>query len=356
MMLIFKNSDEIKFHNDDIFLHFTGNIFGIGCSISSENAINKIIDLKQRDANKGFILLFSSMEQLEKYNFALIKNKRINNLLFQYLPGNLTTLFYTEDTRFTKISQNKKVAARIPASKVLRDFIDKIGHPIVSSSINISGETNVTDIEVILKNYETWFDYGLYDENEKQYLPLPSTVLDIIENENAELQLKCLREGSVPFSEIKESFHKPLIQFVCVGNICRSPIAEYYMSILLFQENLPFRVGSSGLLERRQLISEDTRNVLMKNGISPIQRVSIPIDENIVRNSFLLICMSIDVKKHLIQRFPDAAHKVFTFAEFTNNTADIEDPFGLDFDHFEKAFEMIKKYSDDLIKKLKDNY
>ena len=69
MIKIFKTEKEIDEKPDDVFLHFTGNIFGIGCSAFSQNAIDKIIKLKHRDENKGFILLFSSMEQLKKYKF-----------------------------------------------------------------------------------------------------------------------------------------------------------------------------------------------------------------------------------------------------------------------------------------------
>ena len=356
LIKIYKTPAEIPFNPTDVFLHFTGNIFGIGCSAFNEFAINKILDLKQRDANRGFILLFSSMEQIKQYDFKEFKIHKIYSLLNQYLPGNLTTIFKTEDIRFKNIWQNQKVAIRIPTSKVLRDFIEQIGHPIVSSSINVSGLSFCSDINILHRQFSDWFDYGLHDEDEKADLPLPSTILDVAKNESDEMQIKCLREGSIPFAEIKESFQNPLVQFVCVGNICRSPMAEQYANIRFKEENLPFRVASCGLIENRKMISEGSKAVMKKNDILPTQSVSIQVDENIVRRSFLLICMSKDIKKHLLARFAEAANKTFTFAEYTENLQEIDDPYGLDFSHFEKAFDLIKKYTDDLIVKLKNYY
>ncbi|MCL2064583.1 MAG: Sua5/YciO/YrdC/YwlC family protein [Candidatus Cloacimonetes bacterium] len=353
MINIFKTGNEIRHSPDDVFLHFTGNIFGIGCSAFSENAINKIHELKQRDTQKGFILLFSSIEQIKLYKFPLLENNKLYSLLNQYFPGNLTTILSTDDDSFAHIWQNQKVALRIPKSNILREFITKIGHPIVSTSINISGNPYCTDVSVLHKQFSDWFDYGLYDENEPADQPIPSTLIDIFDNENKDLQIKCLREGSIPFSEIKESFQKPLIQFVCIGNICRSPIAEYYANKRLVEENIAFRVESCGLIENRKLISTDAKTVLKKNGIDSAQRVSIQVDEGIVRRSSLLLCMSKDVKKHLLERFPDAKNKIFTFAEYTGHENEIEDPYGMDFSYFETAFEQIKDYTEDLLKILK---
>ena len=370
MIKIYKSPKEIDFKPDDVFLHFTGNIFGIGCMAFSEKAKDRILRQKQRDENKGFILLFHSIDHLKSFAFPQLQNQKIFNLLNQYLPGNLTIILHTEQKCFEKVWQNNKCAVRIPKSKLLRDFIKQLGQPIVSTSINVSGNPFCTDLKILLKEFSEWFDYGLYDEREEADQPLPSTLLDIVEVMKKEspstpsksqalmggimeLQIKCLREGSIPFSEIKSSFNKPLIQFVCIGNICRSPMAEYYAAKRFEEEKLPYRVSSCGLIEFRKLISDNSKAVLNKNGIGAVQRFSVPVDDTIVRSSFLLLCMSKDVKRHLVDKFPEAKNKIFTFAEYTGNVHEIDDPYGLDYVHFEKAFELIKKYTEDLINELR---
>ena len=354
MIEIFKSADLIKFKKNDIFLHFTGNVFGIGCSAFSTKAIKKIIDLKQRDESKGLVLLFSSFEQAKKYRLPQLNNHRILSLLNQYLPGNVTAVLHTDDKDFEHIAIENKLAFRIPNSKILRDFIDKIGTPILSTSINVTGQTYCSDLNLLQKQFSDWFDYGLYDENEKAGVALPSTLFDFNNDVNGDLQLICLREGSVPFSEIRDSWSKPLIQFVCVGNICRSPIAEYYLRKRIEEENLPYRTASCGLSPTVNVISEHSKKILESQNLNAENRLSILVNEVIIRQSAVLLCMSKHIKKHLVDNFPDAVNKVFTFAEFTGNSKDIDDPYGLDYSHYNKAWELIKKYSEDLVIRIKD--
>jgi len=46
MISIFNSKKKKEWGEDTIFLHHTGNIYGIGCSITSEKAINKIKKIK----------------------------------------------------------------------------------------------------------------------------------------------------------------------------------------------------------------------------------------------------------------------------------------------------------------------
>ena len=204
MIKIYKNHQDIEFKTSDVFLHFTGNIFGIGCSAFDTTAIERIIELKHRDANKGFIVLFSSLKQAKGYGLPQLDNTRIKALLEEFYPGNLTAIMQTEDKRFEKVWLNSKIGIRIPASKILRDLIDRIGNPIVSTSINVSGNPFCTDLDVLQKEFADWFDWGLYNETEPADKPLPSTVIDFVEGEK--LEVKCLREGSIPFAEVLSRF------------------------------------------------------------------------------------------------------------------------------------------------------
>ena len=205
MIKIYKNVNEIDFKNSDVFLHFTGNIFGIGCSAFDTEAIDRIVDLKHRDANKGFIVLFSSLEQAKEYGLQQLDNPQIKALLEAFYPGNLTAIMQTEDKRFEKVWLNSKIGIRIPASKTLRDLIDKIGNPIVSTSINVSGNPFCTDLNVLQNEFADWFDWGLYNEEEPADKPLPSTVIDFVMGET--IEVKCLREGSIPFEEVLSKFN-----------------------------------------------------------------------------------------------------------------------------------------------------
>ena len=52
-MKIYNKISNVKYFDDSVFLHFTGNMFGIGCSVFSKGGIRKINELKQKKENKG---------------------------------------------------------------------------------------------------------------------------------------------------------------------------------------------------------------------------------------------------------------------------------------------------------------
>ena len=205
MIKIYKNPHDVEYKESDVFLHFTGNIFGIGCSAFDSKAIDRIVELKHRDANKGFIVLFSSLEQAKEYGLPQLENLRIKVLLEEFYPGNLTAILQTEDRRFEKVWLNSKIGIRIPTSKILRDLIDKVGNPIVSTSINVSGNPFCTDLGVLQHEFSDWFNWGLYNETEPADQPLPSTVIDFVDGEK--IEVKCLREGSIPFEQVLKKFN-----------------------------------------------------------------------------------------------------------------------------------------------------
>ena len=47
-MKIYNKISKVKYFEDAVFLHYTGNMFGVGCSAFDEKAIEKIDNLKKR--------------------------------------------------------------------------------------------------------------------------------------------------------------------------------------------------------------------------------------------------------------------------------------------------------------------
>jgi len=352
MIRLFSSPADIAHHKGDIFLHFTGNIFGIGCSALDLETVLKVNGFKDRDQSKGNILLFSSFAQICEYDIPLLKDSRVANLIKQYSPGNITFVLPINEKRFDHIAKKGRIAVRIPGSACLRQFIQDIGTPIVSTSINVSGEAFENDISIISREYSDWFDYGLYNPEESQELPIPSTIIEFV-SENGNIHLECIRLGSIDFDEIQESWQKPLIQFVCYGNICRSPLAEIYTRHLLETGDLPYRTASCGLMSSGKIISENSKTILESIGLQHNNRRSIQINTTILRQSMIILCMTAEIKHLLRDEYPDFLQKIHTYAEYTQNFFDIPDPYEMDFEAYTRAFKLIKKYSEDLVEMLK---
>ncbi len=152
-----------------IICYPTEGVWGIG-SLNEPELIKKIGQIKQRDLNKKFILLFDSLDSLgKKYS---IKKKYLRRAK-EYQYTFTTIVFPTQD--------GDKVAVRVPSFKTLKELLKEVGEEIISTSANISGQDvckNVTEIKAC-------FDSGVYGVLglELQGQTKPSTIIDIKENE-----------------------------------------------------------------------------------------------------------------------------------------------------------------------------
>jgi len=328
-----------------IFLHHTGNMYGIGCSVFSENAIDKIKKLKQRENKKGFIALLPDISWLEKFNIEI--SKKMNRLLQQFWPGELTVILSDPQNIFKNVSVNKQVAFRVPTDKFLRDSIKRSGFPIISTSVNNKGEAPETDLKKIRSRNKLWFDLEILPKKILKNDQQPST---IIQEESGKLIL--IREGKIGFSEIKRSWQTPRILFVCTANICRSPMAHYYLQKLLVENDLDFEVRSAGFLQSNIGISQNSYETLNENEINAAKHVSTQLTDDVVLKSWLILTMTKNHKFNLLEFFPNSEGKVFTLSEYTGFQQDIDDPYGLEIFHYRQTFKKIKKRIDSLFEKL----
>lgn len=338
-------------HPDMLILHYTGNMFGIGAAAFSTSARNKINSLKKRKDSKGFITLLSDVDQLVYNGFWTSSGEQ--RLVRQYWPGNLTLLLHNSKPLWQAMAIEARVAVRVPEDEFLRSYIRRSGHPLLSTSVNISGHTPETELESILEKFGDWFDVALLPQSNLPGSGLPSTIIAEKEGE-----IDCLREGEIPCEEIRESYLHPLILFVCTGNICRSPLAEYYFRKFAEQLNLPFRTASAGFLEAGHKISEHSRILLTEEGIDSSDHQSKLINSGIIRQSYLILTMEERQREMLLRISPQAAGKVSTLsgfcgADYCRNGSDIEDPYGSGLDFYRQTYEQIKHRIDKLVQILR---
>ncbi len=347
----FKRFLETEWNPDLTFLHHTGNMYGIGCSAFSIDALKRIENLKKRTEKKGFIVLIPELSWLERYNINISSQHK--RLFQQYWPGNMSAILEDKKNIFKSVSENNKIAFRIPSSSFLREFLNKIDITIISTSINKTGEEPYSDLKKIIKYKKYWFDFGVLPSDNINKISLPSTIIDITGKE-----ILCLREGEIKFENILRAYHNPLILFVCTGNICRSPMAEYLTRKMIKDDQLPFMVKSAGFLDIKAEISVNSNIILKEQGIDAQQHVSTLINKEIISNSWLILTMQEIQKKNILDIEPNAYNKVFTLSEycgkeFCKPSCDIEDPYGLDIYFYRETFKMIKSRILALVNKLK---
>lgn len=120
------------------------------------------------------------------------------------------------------------------------------------------------------------------------------------------------------------------ILFLCHGNICRSPMAEFVMKHLLRQAGMEGIGVSSAALHADEIGSDihpGTRKVLARNGIAFSPRAAWRIDASRARDYDLLIGMdayNIADLRRLV--YPQDLPKIHTLLSFAGSPRDIADP------------------------------
>ena len=153
------------------------------------------------------------------------------------------------------------------------------------------------------------------------------------------------------------------ILFVCTGNTCRSPMAEYIMNDLLAERGLDgeYFASSAGVSTMDGLMaSSGSLHACSLRGLDISSHRSRQLSEEMLKNSHLILTMGNSHKR--IIEIPEVVNgKVFTLGEFAGKcdegvmVKDISDPYMMDDIVYEKVCEEISAYLEIIINYLKGN-
>jgi protein-tyrosine phosphatase len=134
------------------------------------------------------------------------------------------------------------------------------------------------------------------------------------------------------------------VLIVCVGNICRSPTAEYLLRDRL--RGTGKQVESAGLAALvGHGIDPTAESVLEANGLSAAGHVARQVSQDLISAADMVIAMD---RRHVsaIQALaPRARGKTFLLGRWQGDVP-IPDPYGRDRAAFEKAYAMIREAVD----------
>lgn len=130
------------------------------------------------------------------------------------------------------------------------------------------------------------------------------------------------------------------ILVVCIGNVCRSPMAE-----CLLRERLAGRgveVASAGLAALAgQPVDPLAESVLVEHGLSAASHVARQVDARMVEAADLVLVMEKPHISAIHAQVPDASGKTFLLGKWLG-AVDIPDPFRLKRAQFEHVYRMIE--------------
>jgi len=121
----------------------TDTTYGIGCSMMSKRGIERIYSIKQREKSKPFSFICSDLSDIARY--ARVSNYQYK-VMKRYLPGAYTfVLNATNIVPGLLVTKQKTVGIRIPDNKICLAIVQALGHPIITTSANRSGEEPIGD-------------------------------------------------------------------------------------------------------------------------------------------------------------------------------------------------------------------
>jgi protein-tyrosine phosphatase len=126
-----------------------------------------------------------------------------------------------------------------------------------------------------------------------------------------------LNENHVSMSQSK-------ILMVCVGNVCRSPVAERALSEHLGTSECVVSAGLGALVGK--MADQIMYDVAEARGLSLEGHEAQQIDRELVRTSKLILVMEAGHRRVLMEKFPEASGRVMLLDHWTGGR-DIEDPY-----------------------------
>jgi tRNA threonylcarbamoyl adenosine modification protein (Sua5/YciO/YrdC/YwlC family) len=122
----------------ELIIYPTDTIYGIGCDMKNNKAIEKLNKLKNRPSNKPFSFICNNLS--EASHFARISNSA-HNVIKRFLPGPYTFVLPAgSGIPKRMMSAEHTVGIRIPNNQITLEIAKLFGSPIVTTSVNVSGE------------------------------------------------------------------------------------------------------------------------------------------------------------------------------------------------------------------------
>ena len=140
------------------------------------------------------------------------------------------------------------------------------------------------------------------------------------------------------------------ILFVCIGNTCRSPMAEAVLKKMLKNSRITgIKVGSAGInASGGKLMNPLAQTVLKENGYELKHFLSRRLTPELLEKTDIAICMTKEIAALAADKKCVAISELFC-------VEDISDPYGGGLGDYRKAFEEISFACKLILKDIKDN-
>ncbi len=210
LMLHVKVNDKLYYKNillnDGVIACPTDTVYGFFSSALSDKASKKIFSIKKRDLSKKLIVNVSDINVLSEYVYINDIDKILIN---NFWPGALSIIFNLNDFGNTHISKfvsgnDRSICVRIPNHPQTLELLQSVNIPLISTSVNLSGEDPINCYSDIVKYFTDKVDLIISDDYQNiNSTRVPSTIIDARGGD-----IKIIRNGLIKIKDIENCINQ----------------------------------------------------------------------------------------------------------------------------------------------------
>ncbi|MCI9093008.1 MAG: threonylcarbamoyl-AMP synthase [Coprobacillus sp.] len=171
----------------------TETVYGLGVKFGSIEALDLLMEAKNRDYSKAITLMVANKQEIENYAYVSHDAKKI---ISRFMPGMLTLVFKKKENVDSKMTNGKEtIGIRIPDNDFVLSLLKEAG-PMLVTSANLSNHPNTTSTKEVLEQLDGRIDLIVDGETNDS---IASTVIDVSGKD-----IKILREGKITQKQIEE--------------------------------------------------------------------------------------------------------------------------------------------------------
>jgi len=183
----------------DVILYPTDTLYGLGGDAFSDEAFEKVCDIKDRDERRPIHAVFADMDAVDTYAKITPLGRKLAE---KFLPGPITLIFEKREGVTGGIARDlTSIGIRIPKNDFCIALAKRYGRPFTTTSANKSGEPSCSSIDEIRAQLGERAE-GIALAIDAGTVPahLRSTVVDVRGEEPF-----VIREGVIATSAIEEA-------------------------------------------------------------------------------------------------------------------------------------------------------